>query len=554
VGGQVGRRRLLLLASLLAGLLFVGALAACGGSSGGASGGGSSSLPKQGGTYNYPLSVDPFAFDPTLYPYEGVAVLHQVYEGLTRWEEQPDGTVKTAPCLAESWSANADATVWTIRLRRGVMFQAPVSREVTAADVVADLRYLTDRSHQPPGDSSAYMLAPIKGTDDGGYAPPARLGVTALDRYTVRFTLKSPFSEFADTLGAPAFYVWPADHLEKVGLKAYAQHPVGTGPYRFLRRVRGQSIDIVRNPDWWDTSGGPYIDTIHYEVFGSVSSMMLAFQKGAIDWTRVPQGQVAASRSLPQVKSGQWKAESTPLLSMRYLFVNMKDPLVGGTSGFALRQALSYGYDPQATIAAVNDGAEVPPTGLVPPGVPGSDRADQPYPYDAAKAAALVKQTGPVTLELVYPMEQQRDLTAESVKAAYASIGITIRLKGLDFNSYSARVFGKKPPQLFFGGWFADYPSMDNFLSPLFVSGKNGYPMSYSNPEVDALLTKARATPTEEARLGLYAEAEQKIMADVPAVPLYAFADYRLLNSRVAGVRFNSMAWADLWRAWVRSR
>jgi ABC-type transport system substrate-binding protein len=162
-----------------------------------------------------------------------------------------------------------------------------------------------------------------------------------------------------------------------------------------------------------------------------------------------------------------------------------------------------------------------------------------------------MKGIGAVTLELVYPLEQQRTGTAESIKAAYARIGITIKLRGVDMGKVMNAVFGKRPPPLFFGGWVADYPSMDNFLS-LFLSGKNGYPMSYSNPEVDALLAKARATLGEEARLQLYAEAEQKIMADAPAVPLYAFADYRLLNNRVAGVRFNSMHWADLWRAWVR--
>ena len=60
--------------------------------------------------------------------------------------------MKTVPCLAESWSGNSDATVWTFKLRRGVMFQAPVSREVTAADVVADLRYLADPARKVQTD------------------------------------------------------------------------------------------------------------------------------------------------------------------------------------------------------------------------------------------------------------------------------------------------------------------------------------------------------------------------------------------------------------------
>ncbi len=358
-GRQVSRHAwLLLVLALFLAALVAAAAAGCGGAASSSASSASSGTPKQGGTYNYPLAIGPAPFDPGGLQMDGGAVLHQVYEGLVRYEQQPDGSMKTAPCLAESWGANADATVWTVRLRRGVMFQAPVSREVTAADVVADLRYIADPARESP---VAYMLVGIAGTDPSGWAKPERLGVKALDRYTVRFDLKYPYSEFPDTLGAQAFWVWPADYMRKAGLKAYEQHPVGTGAYMFLRMERGKSVDLVRNPHWWDSSGGPYIDNVHFEVFSSVTSMMLAFQKGQIDWTSVPQGQVAASRSLPQVKSGEWTTVSTPDLALGYLFVNMNDPVVGGTQGLPLRQALTYGCDRQAAIDAASDGVDLLP-------------------------------------------------------------------------------------------------------------------------------------------------------------------------------------------------
>ncbi len=477
-------------------------------------------------------------------------MLHQLYEGLVKWEEQSDGTMKTVPCLAEGWSGNADATVWTFKLRRGVLFQAPVSREVTAADVVADLRYLADPAH---GSQLSYMYMPIKGTDENGLASAAPLGVEAIDRYTVRFTLKYPFSELPDTLGNPAFYVWPADHLRKVGLKAYARRPVGTGPYRFLRSVPGASIDLVRNDEWWGTSGGPYIDTIHYEVFSSVTSMMLAFQKGMVDWTLVPVGQVAAASSLPQVESGRWKVVTTPSLALRYLCFNMKDPLVGGTQGLRLRQALAYGCDRRGVIDASSGGVFLPPTtGVVPPGVPGSHDVQGPYPYDPAKAKELIDGIGPVTLRLAYPVGQQQQATVRSLTASYAKIGVTIKAKGIDFNNYVRYVYAGKP-QAYLAGWLADYPSMDNFLYALFESSQSPYSdgMCYSNPKVDALLAQARATPGEEARLQRYAEAERIILADSPAIPLIVFADARLFDSRAVNVRFSSIGWVDLWRAWM---
>lgn len=89
---------------------------------------------------------------------------------------------------------------------------------------------------------------------------------------------------------------------------------------------------------------------------------------------------------------------------------------------------------------------------------------------------------------------------------------------------------------------------------PLFDSGESPYSAGtgYSNPEVDALLAEARAAPDEALRRQRFAEAQRLILADVPQIPMIFFADARLLNDRVSGLRFSSLGWADLWKAWVR--
>jgi len=541
-----------------------GAASACGGTTddGAAA---PAATPKEGGTYEYPLTSDPGPFDVTSWASsDTLAVLHQVYEGLVRWELQPDGSLKTVPCLAERWSPNGAATVWTLRLRRGVRFQAPVSREVTAADVVAALRYVADPAHEAV---MAYMYAAIVGTDDEGNrrvmsaaqqaagddAQPPPFGVEALDRYTVRFTLKYPLAEFPVTLGSPAFWVWPVGHLRKVGRAAYARHPVGTGPYRLLRRVPGESVDLTRNPGWWDSSGGPYIDTIHYEVFAGATSMMLAFQKGSVDWAWVPTGEAAAAGSLPQVERGEWAAVTTPLLGLRYLCVNMKDPVVGGAHGLALRQALAYGCERGPIVDASSGGVFLPAAGLLPPGVPGSGDVPSPYAYDPDKAKALVGGLGPVTLRLAYLIGQEQEATVACLTASYAKIGIRIEAKGMGFDDLIEHVSSGKS-QLHLGAWLADYPSADCFLYPLFESSSSPWALglSYADPEVDALLAEARAEPSAQARAQDYAEVQRLVLADAPVVPLVAFADARLLNERVAGVRFDSLGWVDLWRAWVK--
>jgi len=104
------------------------------------------STPRPGGTYNYPLRYDVSSVLP-FRAWEldvSAMVAHEIYQRLAAYETRADGSVVTVPCLAQSWSANADATVSTFRLRRGVRFQAPVDREVKAADVVTDHRFAAD--------------------------------------------------------------------------------------------------------------------------------------------------------------------------------------------------------------------------------------------------------------------------------------------------------------------------------------------------------------------------------------------------------------------------
>jgi len=85
----------------------------------------------------------------------GWAVNHQIFEGLVKYELQPDGSMKTVPSIAESWSSNGDATVWTFKLKRGVTFSAPVDREVTADDFVKSLNYVTDPTTGPSCPTSS---------------------------------------------------------------------------------------------------------------------------------------------------------------------------------------------------------------------------------------------------------------------------------------------------------------------------------------------------------------------------------------------------------------
>lgn len=534
----------------------------CGGAGGpaasGASGVSPSAAPRPGGTYNYPLDYDV----SSLLPYRAweldvsALVAHEIYEGLVAYESRADGTVATVPCLAQSWSASSDATVWTFRLRRGVRFQAPVDREVTAADVVADYRFSADPRN---GSAAAYMYAIIKGTDDDGLVAPAdvqKFGVEALDRYTVRFTLKRPYGAFPETLGTASAWVWPVDYLRRVGGAGFEQSPVGTGPFALSRRVRGRYIDLVRNPDWWNApSGQPYLESVHFQVFESVTARLLAFQKGLIDYTGVPRGQVAASHSLAQVTSGQWETRNLPTLGMRYVGFNMNDPVVGGARGLPVRQAVAAAVDRRALVASVYDGVCIPQTGLVPPVLAGWSEDTGAQDYDPAEAAKLYRAAGSPVLQFTYLGDNREAVaTTEWLRSACAAAGIRMELRPVSWEK-TLEIWGtKRMPAMFLSGWIADYPSADNFIYDLFQSSMSsmGSGTSYSDKDVDRLLSLARSTSDVGRRYDLNRRAAAEIMADLPIVPLIEFADYRLLSTRISGYSFNPLFGVDMWKLWVR--
>ena len=510
--------------------------------------------PRAGGTFDYPLRFDV----NSLLPFEVVEspeVAHQIFEGLVAYEAGADGRLATVPCLAESWEANADATVWTFHLRRGVRFQEPVGRELTAADVVADFRYTAlDSNDALP----AYMNAAIRGTDDDGHVSVAhqdRLGVRALDRYTVRFTLKRSFATFPDTLGGAFGWVWPVDYLRRVGREGFQEQPVGTGPFVVSRRVVGKYIDLRRNPGWWNAaSGQPYLEAVHFEVFKSVTAELRAFQEGLLDYTFVPQGQVEASRSLPRVASGEWTPLVLPVEATGYACFNMTAPAARGAAGLTLRRAVDAAIDREALARAVSDGVYVPQTGVVPPCFAGWEAEQPPQPYDPAAARALYEQAGSPSLTLTVGQDRLGDAVAAYMQEACRAAGIDLRVRTIPWESLVARIGEGRAPAFFLMGWAGDYPSYDNFLYEPYLSALSPYTLGtcYSDPEVDRLLTLARSTADPAQHLDLSRRAAHEVEGDKPVLPLFEYAEYRLLDSRIGGFTVSPLYGLDAWKLWVK--
>ncbi len=138
---SLDRAGVAVLAGLLAALLI---LSGCGSAGTGGPGASAVDAPKTGGTYYFPLHAEPVSIEPlNAQEPEGMQVAHQVFEGLVKWQMNDAGVMVAAPGIAESWQTT-DAQTWTFTLKKGVTFQPPVGREVTAQDFVDSWNRVTD--------------------------------------------------------------------------------------------------------------------------------------------------------------------------------------------------------------------------------------------------------------------------------------------------------------------------------------------------------------------------------------------------------------------------
>ena len=560
------RGLLVLAAVLVAAALLLGA---CGSdeTSDGASPS-SEGTPTPGGTYVIPLGSDPISIEPlNLQEAEAAQITHQVFQGLYMLQEQPDGSTASVPDLLESMEMSEDAKTFTFTIKQGVTFAPPVSREVTAQDFVDSWNYMLD----PKNESalSSYIFQNLAGRDpDTGYAFKNKelSSVKLIDTYTFEATLDTAFAQFPLTLCYDTTKVIPVEYAKKVGLKAFADKPVGTGPYMVDSWDHNKSVTLVKNPEYWNADGasensatGGYVDEISFPIYADENTEYLAFQKGDLDFATIPSGSFIASQSLPEVKDGTWTAKAYPSTSVYFIGVAMNKPMLGGDENLPIRAALNMAADREAISTVVNQGVSLPSDSIVPVTIPGFQPGNNPFPTDPANAQAKLDEfTGelPTDIPFWFNSGAGHDKIAQALVAGWTKAlpELTFKLNGVETNAFWTALSENKPTALFRMGWVGDYPLLDNFIY-LFTTegGSYGSYTWYSNPEVDKLFTEARATADVAAGNELYNQAEKLIMADAPCVPLYTYRDARISNSsRIGGFNWNAFALTDMWKVWVK--
>ena len=222
-------------------LTLPGWLAACGGGDDGGDEQATGSTPsgevKKGGVFRMARNEEPLSLDPIIPSDNGsIWVIYQMFDQLTTVNEDSSGI---APSIAESWEISPDGTLYTFVIRQGVTFHD--GSPMTMEDVVFSL----ERVFDPKGSGYSFLFGTVE-------------GVEAVDDTSLQITLKEPFTPLLDNLN-----VFPASIVPKAAVEAdadaFAQNPVGTGPFKLQEFAKGRQVHLVKHDGYWKPDR-PHLD------------------------------------------------------------------------------------------------------------------------------------------------------------------------------------------------------------------------------------------------------------------------------------------------------
>jgi peptide/nickel transport system substrate-binding protein len=416
-----------------------------------------------------------------------MSVCYNIHD--TLFHPQEDATV--LPALAEKWEKVDDLT-WKITLRKDAVFHN--GEPVTAAAV----KFSYDRINNEE------LKSPNKGKLS------AFTELTVIDDHTFTIKTEQPYAPGLYMLG---YYlpIVPPKYVQEVGDEKYNTDPIGSGPYRLKKWARGDEIVLETFDKYYGPK--PAYKTVIFKANPEEASRIAALETGEAD---VISGVPVHQRKKIE-ESG--KAYLTPQMGvMPYLGINTYE---APFDDVRVRQAVNYAIDKALISKALFDGKAIICAGPISPRTFGHSPNLKPYPYDPAKAKALLKEAGHadgIDVRLAYPtyMSQIQE-QAEAIAANMTKAGFKVTLEPFERAVMWERYKGKQHQLYIY--WWDDAPEPDRYMYSLFNSTSRDY--YYKNPAVDELLDKGRTIMDRTERAKVYAQIDEMLYKDCPWAYLY---------------------------------
>lgn len=455
------------------------------------------SLAQVKDTVRLGVAVEPPHLDPSAHVAGTIreVVYANVFQGLMLTDE----TGKEYPALAESVELSDDKLTYTFKLREGVTFHDGSPFDSST------VKFSLDRARGPESVNAGKRLFDLIES------------IETPDALTAVIKLKQPVGSFLYDLGsADAIMVSPASADNNV------QNPIGTGPFKFDRWVKGDRIELLRYDAYW---GDPVaFSKATFRIIPDAQAQVAALQTGEVDAFPVmgaPET-LAQFENDPRFKVVVGQTQGEVMLSLNHRRAPFSDVRV--------RQAITHALDRHAIIEGAVAGYGTPIGSHFPPSDPDYVDLTGQYPYDPAKARALLAEAGVTSLEtkLILPPFPYARRSGEIIQAFLMDVGINAQIEVFQGPQWLSQVFRE-----------ADFDmTVIGHTEPrdAGIYARDDWYTGYKNPEFNALVSELSGTADTAERSRLNKAIQQKLADDAVAVYLFQLPKTGVWSAKLEGL------------------
>lgn len=483
------------------------------------------------------LADEPSSLDPHVATASSdFQVATNVYEGLVRFG---DDDLEPAPSLARRWTIQKDGKAYTFELEPGVEFHDGTPFDAEA--VRFNFERMLDERH-PYRHTGPFPLAFF-------FEHIER--VVVVDELTVRLELDQPFAPLLSNLAYPTGFMVSPAAVRRSG-KTFGRHPVGTGPFRFLRWDAGQRIVLSR---YGEHHAKPAkARTLVFRPIADPMTRVAELSSGGIDLSpELPPDNTAWFR-----RTSGFSVHETPTPHLWFVIFNTRKPPFDDVR---VRRAANLAVNKTAIVEHVLQHTATVAAGPVASAFGDHAGSVEPYPHDPEKARELLAAAGVAGHKLVLlapqsgsgmlaPMEM-----ATAIQADLGAVGLDVEVRSYEWNTYLAQVnAGLGEAHMAEMAWTTNDPDTLPYLALRSAAHPpHGFNSGwYANLMVDALLESARQKHQRVDRAKLYQRVQQLVHDDAPWLFVASSTQNLVARSNLGGIVVPPSFLIDLRRAYLR--
>ncbi|MCB8923455.1 MAG: ABC transporter substrate-binding protein [Ardenticatenaceae bacterium] len=441
-------------------------------------------------------------------------VIRNIFDGLvTRTVDN-----QVVPELAQSYRWLDDTTV-EFKLKQNVQFHN--GDPFTAVDVAFTFDRLLNQ------DIGAPRRVFVQGIER----------VEMIDDYTVRFHLNQPWPVFLQLLVHTQ--VVPQGYVTAVGDAAFAQHPIGTGPFRFTSGKLDDEIVLTRFDNYYGGAdellpvGPPLLAGVVFRMMPNTTERLQALQTGEVQIIQnVPPTAVPILLDNPNLT-----IKTVVGTRPKFIDLNVSRPPF---DDIRVRQAMGYAIDTEALLQEIANGYGILMAGPFSPANQFADPTRFPGNYDPQRAQVLLAEAGYAPADIVFTLDttEANEALAEAIAAQLNGLGMQVEVKTWEYDVIKPQLLACQR-QAFVHDWGDSAFDPVGYVEakwqtqqPGTSAGRGNY-ACYSNARVDALIDEGAVASDQQQRQGIYNEVQQLIQVDAPTIFLYVPQEVEAASSRV---------------------